>query len=127
MASTFKNILILDLGLSLAFPTIVIPALTGIDKIHNPNEYLMLTPSQASWLGSMAYMVEPIGSCLSGWIGEVLGRKKAMILVNIPHIIAWLMMYYASSIEMVFIATGLFGFGTGLTEAPLITYIGEIW
>lgn len=127
VATTIKNFLLLDLGLALAFPTIVIPALTGIDEVHNPNEYLHMTPSQSSWLGSLAFICQPLGSCFSGWIGEALGRKTAMIVVNIPHIIAWALMYNASSIEMVFIATALFGLGIGLMEAPIITYIGEIW
>lgn len=49
-----------------------------------------------------------------------------MLLVNIPFIIAWFMMYRASSIVEVFIAYALLGFGVGLAEAPIITYIGEI-
>lgn len=51
LASTAKNILLLDLGLALCFSTIVIPALTGDDKEHNPDEILRITPEQASWLG----------------------------------------------------------------------------
>lgn len=51
LASTVKNFLLLDLGLSIAFPTIVIPALTGLNKENNPNEFLHLIAYQASWLG----------------------------------------------------------------------------
>lgn len=75
LASTIKNFLLLDLGLSVAFPTIVIPALTGLNSNVNPNEILQLTAVQASWLGSIAYIFEPLGSLLSGWISEPLGRK----------------------------------------------------
>lgn len=49
-----------------------------------------------------------------------------MLIVNIPFIIAWFMVYRASSIIEVFIAYALLGFGVGLAEAPIITYIGEI-
>lgn len=49
-----------------------------------------------------------------------------MIIVNVPFIIAWFMMYRAASIVEVFIAYALLGFGVGLAEAPIITYIGEI-
>lgn len=51
LASTVKNFLLLDLGLSIAFPTIVIPALTGLNVENNPNEFLHLLAYQASWLG----------------------------------------------------------------------------
>lgn len=51
LATTAKNFLLLDLGLSVAFPTIVIPALRGLSKATNPHETLELTDVQASWLG----------------------------------------------------------------------------
>lgn len=49
-----------------------------------------------------------------------------MLLVNIPHVISWLMMYMANSVWMIFVANILFGLGVGLMEAPIITYVGEI-
>lgn len=39
----------LDLGLSLAIPTIIIPSLIGVNK--NPDETIVSTSSQASWIG----------------------------------------------------------------------------
>lgn len=51
VASTVKNFLLFDLGLSVAFPAIIIPALTGLPNEYNQNEPLSLTKEQASWLG----------------------------------------------------------------------------
>lgn len=51
IASTVKNFLLLDIGLSVAFPTIVIPALMGLNNAVNPNESVHLNAVQASWLG----------------------------------------------------------------------------
>lgn len=79
------------------------------------------------YIGSIAYICQPLGSILSGWVSEPLGRKKAMILVNIPHIIAWIMFYFASSLAEMYIGAILLGFGVGFMEAPIVTYIGEIW
>lgn len=53
LASTAKNLLILDIGLSVAFPTIVIAALTGLNNSNNQNEFLSLTSVQSSWLGEL--------------------------------------------------------------------------
>lgn len=39
--------------MTLAIPTIVIPALTGLSKDIHPNEYIHLSPLQASWLGNI--------------------------------------------------------------------------
>ncbi|XP_055387594.1 facilitated trehalose transporter Tret1-like isoform X2 [Condylostylus longicornis] len=124
LASTAKNLLLLDLGLSVAFPTIVIPALRG--TVENYNETLYFTDEQASWFGSIPLICQPIGSVLSGWVSEPLGRKKAMIIVNIPHIIGWIILHKSYSIELMYLGAVLLGFGIGFMEAPIITYVGEI-
>lgn len=77
--------------------------------------------------GSIAYICEPLGSVVSGWISEPLGRKHAMLVVNIPHLIAWLLLYYSTTLWEIFLANILLGLGVGLMEAPIITYVGEIW
>uniref|UniRef100_A0A182VVZ1 Major facilitator superfamily (MFS) profile domain-containing protein n=1 Tax=Anopheles minimus TaxID=112268 RepID=A0A182VVZ1_9DIPT len=125
LASTAKNFLLLDLGMAVAFPTIVIPALRGI-KNRAPDEFLHFTPQQASWFGSIAYICQPVGSVLSGIILEPLGRKRSMILVNIPHIIGWFMLHFAGSLEEMYTAAILLGLGVGFMEAPIVTYVGEI-
>lgn len=127
LASTAKNLLLIDIGLAIAFPTIVIPVLRGLQSDRNPGETLHFTAEQASWYGSLGFIGQPIGSALSGWVTEPLGRKRAMILVNIPHIIAWTMLYMAQSHEEIYVAVVLIGLGVGLMEAPILTYVGEIW
>lgn len=126
LAVSAKNLLLFDLGLSVAFPTIVIPVLRGLQSERNPDETLSFTAAQATWYGSVAYISQPIGSALSGWLTEPLGRRRAMMLVNLPHIIAWTMLYFAQSAEEVFVAAVLLGLGVGFMEAPIITYVGEI-
>lgn len=51
MASTGKNLLLLDLGLALAFPTIIIPVLRGLQKDRYPNETIYMSAEAASWYG----------------------------------------------------------------------------
>lgn len=75
---------------------------------------------------SISFICQPIGSIFSGLITEPIGRKWAMIFVNIPVGAAWLLMYYAQEINMILIAFGLLGISVGLMEAPVMTYIGEI-
>lgn len=52
IAVTVKNCLLLDLGLSVSLPVILIPALTGLSSESNPNETVFITAGQASWLGN---------------------------------------------------------------------------
>uniref|UniRef100_A0A1B6CRE8 Major facilitator superfamily (MFS) profile domain-containing protein n=1 Tax=Clastoptera arizonana TaxID=38151 RepID=A0A1B6CRE8_9HEMI len=120
LASTAKNLILLDLGMTIAFPTFVIPALL------NAKEGLSFTATQASWFGSISFICQPLGSILSGILLEPLGRKYSMLIVNIPHIIGWLMLYSASSIFTMYAAAVIMGLGVGFMEAPIITYVGEI-
>ncbi|CRK97315.1 CLUMA_CG010709, isoform A [Clunio marinus] len=59
LASTAKNLLLLDLGMAVAFPTIVIPALRGL-KAHDNNDILSLTDVQASWFAPIVTYVGEI-------------------------------------------------------------------
>lgn len=76
--------------------------------------------------GSIAYIFQPIGSIVSGWFTDPLGRKKSMFIVNFPHVIAWFLMYKATEVWHIFVANVLLGLGVGLMEAPILTYVGEI-
>lgn len=50
-----------------------------------------------------------------------------MILVNIPYLIGWLTLYQATSVAEIFIGFVMLGLAVGLMEAPVVTYLGEIW
>lgn len=63
------------------------------------------------FLASIAFICQPFGSFLSGIVLEELGRKRAMMLVNLPHIAAWLMLHYATDLQTVFTANILLGLG----------------
>lgn len=76
---------------------------------------------------SIVTIAQPLGSIFSGFLTEPLGRKKALICVNVPYAIGWIMLYYANSLTVINIAFALLGLGIGLMEAPIFTYIGEIW
>lgn len=43
-----------------------------------------------------------------------------------PYVIAWIVLYYAKSLSMIYVSFVLLGLGIGLMEAPIFTYIGEI-
>lgn len=128
LASCAKNMLLLDIGMTLAFPTVVIAALLG-SKEHprEPDEYgLTFDEWQASWFGSLMLICQPFGSVLSGLLLEPLGRKRAMLLVNAPHLLSWLLLSTARTHGALFTAAALMGLGMGFMEAPIITYVGEI-
>uniref|UniRef100_A0A0A9WSX5 Facilitated trehalose transporter Tret1 n=4 Tax=Lygus hesperus TaxID=30085 RepID=A0A0A9WSX5_LYGHE len=122
IASTVKNLLLMDLGMTIAFSTIVIPVLLD----GKDSKGLVFTEENASWFGSIIYACQPTGSVLSGLVLESLGRKYAMMAVNVPHILGWFLLYSAGSHLALYMAAMIMGLGVGFMEAPIITYIGEI-
>ncbi|KAJ4442885.1 hypothetical protein ANN_04478 [Periplaneta americana] len=62
----------------------------------------------------------PLGCLVSGAITQPLGRKKSMMLVNIPFIVAWIMFHYSSNVGMLYASLVLTGTGGGLLEAPTL-------
>ncbi|CAH1636007.1 unnamed protein product [Spodoptera littoralis] len=120
LACLALDFLLIGLGLSISFVTMVLP------EVLDAKEGLSITKKQASWFGSMAFLCQPLGSIFSGPLLDHFGRKKALFLVNIPHVVAWLLMYYAWDVPSLFIGNALLGIGTGIMEAPSVTYVGEI-
>lgn len=75
----------------------------------------------------MNYLFKLCGSLISGWMTEPLGRKKALLLVNIPLLIGWILLFNSSTLSEIFVANAIFGIGAGLMKTPCATYGGEIW
>lgn len=55
LASTTKNLLVLNAGFALGLITVLIPALSGLNPVANPDEPLRITNEQASWIGILIY------------------------------------------------------------------------
>lgn len=49
-----------------------------------------------------------------------------MMVVNIPYLVAWFMLYHAKSVTEIFVGSSLLGLSNGLAQSPTITYVGEI-
>ncbi|BES99878.1 Sugar (and other) transporter [Nesidiocoris tenuis] len=120
LACSANNLILFDNGLVLSFPTIVIAAL--LDKPVG----LSLNAAQASWFASISLICQPIGSLFSGLAMEPLGRKRSMLLLNIPFFTGWTLVHFADDIDMLYIAAAIMGFSVGCTEAPILTFVGEI-
>ena len=63
---------------------------------------------------------------MSGMLVQVLGRKRSLILVNVPFLVGWLLVCTANTFEQLAAAQVVLGVTIGLCEAPLNTYYGEI-
>lgn len=51
LATSVVNLLTINAGLIFGFPSLIIPALTGILNEPNRNEFLSVSAVEASWMG----------------------------------------------------------------------------
>lgn len=128
-----QSLLFLSIGMIVASTTIVIgalyrPANVTTEDFSNATsvETLYFTDNQASWFGSILLLCQPVGSFVSCFIQDYLGRKKNMILVNFPLILGWYLLYRGETVQMLFASAIISGFSIGFMEAPTLAYIGEI-
>ncbi|EZA50255.1 Facilitated trehalose transporter Tret1 [Ooceraea biroi] len=119
-AVSAKNLLLLTFGSTLGFSTILIPALQKEDAD------IKVTMEELTWISSLNLFLVPIGCLVSGPLSQYLGRKRTMMLANIPFVMAWLVYYYSSNPAMLFAALATTGLTGGLLEAPVMTYVAEV-
>lgn len=68
----------------------------------------------------------PVGCLFSGLVSGYLGRRKTMMLANLPFIAAWLLYYYSYNSAMLLSALAMTGITGGMLEAPVLTYVAEV-
>nr|XP_018910980.1 PREDICTED: facilitated trehalose transporter Tret1-like isoform X1 [Bemisia tabaci] len=123
LACVIQTWLLVDLGMEMATPTLIIGAL---HKISADAEPLHMNDEEASWFGSISNMVFLFASLSSGFLQELIGRKGSMIVVNVPRFAGWMTLYFASSLSTMYLAAVVMGICEGLCEASVHSYIGEI-
>ncbi|XP_017088653.2 facilitated trehalose transporter Tret1 isoform X2 [Drosophila bipectinata] len=126
LAVSIKNILLFGYGMTLGFPTIVIPAIQGGEGRSETSGDIILNKDEISWFSSINLICVPLGCLFSGIITQPLGKRRAMQFVNLPILAAWLLFHFATRTEHLYAALCLAGLGGGLMEAPVLTYVAEI-
>ena len=57
---------------------------------------------------------------------DSIGRKKTLLLTEIPLVIGWVTIAMASSVNMIYVGRLLTGLGSGMVGAPARVYTSEI-
>lgn len=65
------------------------------------------------YTASLPLLLSPIGSLVSGYLSDKLGRKNAIQLTYIPLIISWALLYNAQNLTELYIGRLLAGLSTG--------------
>ncbi|KAJ9592807.1 hypothetical protein L9F63_015529 [Diploptera punctata] len=106
--------------MSLGFPSVSLDELEDVDK---------LSEDESSWFASMLSVATIFGCLACGPLLDWLGRRKTLIIMNIPFIIGWTILCVAPSpapLYMLYIGRVLTGIGSGMVSIPACVYIGEM-
>lgn len=79
-----------------------------------------------SFSASLSSASTPIGCILSGILMDRIGRKKTLLITEVPSILGWLLISTASNVEMIYCGRLLVGFGSGMVGAPARVYTSEV-
>ncbi|KAI5704966.1 hypothetical protein M8J75_010512 [Diaphorina citri] len=83
MVAVAQNFLLLAVGMSFGMPTVILGALdhkvaTNQTRLESPD--LIMNDEESSWLGSILFLIHPVGAVISGYLLEIVGRKKVEYL-----------------------------------------------
>ncbi|XP_069699261.1 facilitated trehalose transporter Tret1-like isoform X2 [Periplaneta americana] len=94
---------------------------------HQPS----VTEEEASWIASLISIGMPVGCLLIGPLLDRLGRRRTLMLVNLPALLGWLLIASAPhdwTWFLVHVYTGrlLTGLTVHLTGTPAVIYTSEV-
>jgi len=122
---TFANLSIISSGMGLGYPAIT-------SQLLLKDSQLYLSESQVSWFASITAITCPLGGLLSGYLSDLIGRKRTLILIDIIAIISWIIIGFSSrvNVDVLFIqlmvSRTVIGVIIGMSTTPAVMYTSEV-
>jgi MFS family permease len=118
LSSTLMYFPVIHAGVNMSFASVLISQLADGHEIK-------IDTNQASLIASIWSIALPLGAFSSGFLCDKFGRKKIGLIICVPFSLAWILIGFAKSIEMIYIARIVAGICCGLTTASVV-YTAEI-
>ncbi|XP_018396374.1 PREDICTED: solute carrier family 2, facilitated glucose transporter member 8-like [Cyphomyrmex costatus] len=122
LAAAAGNLSVLATGVTMGWTSPVLPLL---EKNGGPLGS-KITSEQSSWIGSLMALSPIVGSFVAGYLGERLGRKRALLSCVVPFLIGWILVASAGHIAQLYVARLIFGLALSVVFTILPMYCGEI-
>lgn len=120
LASFVANLGTVNTGMAFGFSA------TSLPQLKADNSFIKVTEDQATWIASLSSAGTPIGCILSGYLMDHIGRRKTLIITEIPLILGWLMVAFAQNVPMIYMGRLMIGLGSGMVGAPARVYTCEV-
>ncbi|XP_015179601.1 PREDICTED: facilitated trehalose transporter Tret1-like isoform X2 [Polistes dominula] len=112
----------INTGMTFGFSAIALPQL----QEANSTIPIVQGSSEESWIASMSSIGTPIGCLASGYMMDMFGRKKSLIITEIPALLGWILIAFATDIHMIYAGRFFVGLGSGMVGAPARVYASEV-
>lgn len=71
------------------------------------------------FLASLSSASTPVGCILSGYVMDRFGRRKTLLITELPLIIGWVLIACATDVRMIYVGRIMCGLGSGMVGAPV--------
>lgn len=85
-----------------------------------------LTNEQLSWVGSINSIGALFGTFITGLLITFIGCKRATLLLSVPTILFWVLIYIGDTYNHILIARIFTGYTGGSIQTTLILFTSEI-
>lgn len=93
---------------------------------HTPLLDGAMTNAQISWVGSIGAIGVIFGSFLFGFFTSLMGCKRATVLVAIPSIAFWILVYFGHFYHHILLAKFASGVSFGGIQTTAVLFVSEI-
>ncbi|ENN70298.1 facilitated trehalose transporter Tret1 [Dendroctonus ponderosae] len=123
IAACTGNLAAFTCGITLGWTSPVLPKLQDL-SLSPLSE--VVSVSDAGWIGSLLPLGASLGPFIVGAAADKIGRKKTLLLGNIPFIVGFLLNIMATNVYYLLVSRFICGVSVGLTFTVLPMYTGEI-
>lgn len=107
-------------GTCYGWPSPTLPYLTS------PDSSIPTTSDEGSWIVSIMILCSALTPVPSAYFADRFGRKTTLLLGAVPFILGWVLVIFAKSITMLYVARMFSGLGYGIVYTVAPMYTGEI-
>ncbi|KAJ8954035.1 hypothetical protein NQ318_004328 [Aromia moschata] len=120
LAAFTGTLTIITSGMHYGWPSPSLP------KLLEQNSTMEVSTDEGSWMAVMPLLGAVIGALIVGVTVDILGRKRTIILTTFPFFAGWIMVAYAKSVTVLYVARFIAGVADGWAFTAVPMYIGEI-
>ncbi|GLV43024.1 Trehalose transporter 1-2 [Carabus blaptoides fortunei] len=119
-ATISASLLNANSGMAILWPSPVLPMLYAEDSPIGSISW-----NEGSWVTSLLLIGSVFGNIMLGVQVNYFGRRGALLIASVPIFISWMLILFARSVIILYIARFVLGFFNAVPVAITIMYVGE--